>query len=1290
MTEPSSNPAKPPEAASKPNRGGDDALCFTAGIKGAPFGAGVIHAYLAADRKPPLVAAGISMGALTAAAMQHCYRDLLRSEDRASSPPEVESQRWHWLRRYCNRLTAAGPEMLWRSFPDPIDYFADRPPVTDLSVPKPLKKKEEAARRQYFLLTKLWRWLARLPIKASTVATAGVRYVRYKERYGGWPFLRWLAFAESRCRIAISLYRHIVLCPQFVYERQFLRPAERPPVPRSPRRRSRQRSDEVPRRLVSGWVRPLFGWWIWLGTLLPPLAVAVLGIGLGARALGLLDQAPRLVWQPFLWAAGVVVALAVLFTALILLSKALRTTASVRFLAHLGRQLQIQGGLLSDYQLHRFLFELFAARSAEEEPRLEEEPFPVLLVASPLQDLSAHKGLGVLSQQVIARTGTLLVTALRASLAAPPFLPPVVARQKPGEEGGPRPEDWLWGVDGAELPRRLDLVDGAVVRRNPIPAFFWYLRHKGSEAQPGNGRPSLSGDELGERLSGKTPADCRLHVVYSLPITPLEGEAAVRADLLDVVDVTRISFDLAQRRDTKLEVRQTYFVSRLEHEIRRLDPKQASKKLFPVFPDEIAPEDEIRFKNALAPTRKEFFSAVAAGCRSTLERLYATELGALPRVKEEQPSNAPERVHCHLLLAKVAPRRADYVADAAPGMTDACRQCTRKLAVHGKRDEIAAGYEKSFGLGKTEPSKRDGRIAAEFGHLIPRPGDERPRIAFLASGGVFRGATHIGVLGALRSQQIRPDLVVGASVGSMIGGALAAASVLPDAEANQLLAHLAESFLRVDRKVALTRTLKNAAKQLGIRAREVDFSPDHLRRLIEAGTRSDPGYAAVGAPPALIDALSQLFLMPHSTTMRIAAEFVAGHYTRAAGHFWRAVQRETLDRLDIRQSVMGVSLLKPTARRLLGDGLSAVDGQAIDLDRCQPFHLPSPHPRVSLFATATKLDTKSLILLGRDFPAGATRLNFLNAVLGSGAFPAAFAPQPESSIFPGLGKSDVLFSDGGMFDNLPFFPALDMLAELQRTWSRERQARHGAEPFSTEYLVQRAKSPYLFIAGALDATPLDGGSYDDLLSVRRRATKLKKNLKIESFEKVADLIDSLVTRLTSLARSGRSADAKFLDGIVHAGVLKIVPTDEAHLNPTFAFSATTGFEKKRVQRAIADGCHQTLKALADAQAGVDSIPKVTMRSVRALSEAGKIPWIASRSPLGIFNQRRSCPYFLRAPGGRIAESFDVFPCPFATAQPSPGLEDTSAVVGIYDVCARNPAYRRNAGQGAKPPARAKA
>ena len=63
----------------------DDAVCFSAGITGVAFGAGVIHAYLASDRKPPLIIAGISLGAVTAAAMERSYYFFAREKSRQDS-----------------------------------------------------------------------------------------------------------------------------------------------------------------------------------------------------------------------------------------------------------------------------------------------------------------------------------------------------------------------------------------------------------------------------------------------------------------------------------------------------------------------------------------------------------------------------------------------------------------------------------------------------------------------------------------------------------------------------------------------------------------------------------------------------------------------------------------------------------------------------------------------------------------------------------------------------------------------------------------------------------------------------------------------------------------------------------------------------------------------------------------------------------------------------------------------------------------------------------------------------
>lgn len=50
----------------------------------------------------------------------------------------------------------------------------------------------------------------------------------------------------------------------------------------------------------------------------------------------------------------------------------------------------------------------------------------------------------------------------------------------------------------------------------------------------------------------------------------------------------------------------------------------------------------------------------------------------------------------------------------------------------------------------------------------------RPRVALVLSGGGARGFAHVGVLRVLRDLQVPIDIVVGTSMGSVVGGAFAA------------------------------------------------------------------------------------------------------------------------------------------------------------------------------------------------------------------------------------------------------------------------------------------------------------------------------------------------------------------------------------------------------------------------------------------------------------------------------------------------------------------------------------
>jgi len=1208
-----------------------DALCFTAGYKGGPFAAGVIHAWLAADREAPVVAAGISFGALSAAALQRCYQELEKAAAdvrgrKEDLPKEREVRRWRWFRRYLNTLSESPLRALWQAFPDPVDFFSDRPPVRDRSVPEGLSRAEARSRHNYYLLVKLGRWLARLPLSLHTVVEGIVAYVRKKERYGGIAPLRWLAVAAFVARVGLLTLSHLVLSPQWFSQRSF-----RPPLSGLEQKSRRRR---VAHAFGALRFRPLFGWDVWLTAVACLLSLALGALGLAALIIvGGLALTGAWHWvetissgEYFLPRLVVAIVLSAVFVSVL----ARRLYYLVWQRPHAARSLGVERGLLHDYHLRRALLTLFADEKGEE-PTLAETPMPVLVVAAPLQALPADgKPEEVLSgQQVWAGAGTPLVTALRAALCIPGLLPPLHLSHPD------KIRNWISPHRSQGEPlKALDLVDGATVRRNPIPALFSYLRDP---------RPGQKRRELALRLV--SDGEPRLHVVYGVPVEPLPKERQRRAERLDIVDVAFLSSELANRRDTQLEFLQTSFISRLEHEIRCLDPTRATDAdPVPIFPDAIAPREEIRFRDALNPSREEILETIAAGCRRTLETLYGDDLRGLPRTGGSVP--------CHRLLAKISPGRGAFIMPEAPGLPEVCRRCSRELRLPMQRASSSppAAFAPTFHVAGADGSPDPTRLVEKFRHLS----GERPRIVFVASGGVFRGASHIGVLGALHGLDVWPDLIVGASVGALMGGSLGALSILPPDDASRQLARLSETFLHVDLHVALTRELKNAAKQLGVRGRNVELSPRQLRRMILRGSRSDPGFAATGAPPALIDAIAELLLLPHRTTAQIAAQFVAGHYTRAAGRFWNQIKGETLRRLNVRYALMGTSLLEKAAWRLLG-------GEAgIDLDRDQPFH--GEGRRVSFFCTTTDLTSGSAVLLGRDFPDPCHAYDFREASLSSSAFPAVFSPRRASQVFPGLGRTDVLFADGGMFDNLPFVPAMEVMSVIQRA------ARvSGAISLSArEFLRRRHEQPDLFIAAALDAAPQvrPGERFESLLPIRERSRKLKNNLKIEAFDRSSRLISQQIGRLLTASASNETFERPdFIDSIVHGAVLKVVPTDSEHINPTFAFSAATGLEARRVETAIADGCFQTLKALAEAGHS-EGQGSVLQRSVLALREAGRIPEVRRCDKDEKPPPRGACPFFTRE-----GETFD---CPFVRAA---GFADTPGEVeAIYRVCRRDPQH----------------
>ena len=1119
-----------------------DAVCFTSGPKGAAFSAGAIHAWLAADREPPLVVAGISTGALTSAAMNKCYREL-----ESASADTLERDRWTWYRRYLDAITRDPLSFFWKAMPDPVDFFADKPPVRDLSIPGSLGEVEQpAARRHYHLLTKLGIWFAGLPVRVQTIASIAVHFVRLKEKYGSALVSGYL-LAWNGVKAVAGVWWHLLRAPSFFRESEFNR----------------------------GGSRPLFGWLIWLGSMAPSVLFAVV----------LYVTWIQMKW-PIWWSlvAAVFIPVGVLGAITATYFQSDRRWDLPKFLF---QRLDLSKGFISQFELRRRLFDLF--RDDALEPKLAggHKEMHVLLVCAALQQ----------RKQVWPGSDARLVDALSAAMAVPGIFPPVCN------------DELHWRNYTKDVPA--EAIDGKAIRSNPIPAFFeWCRTH-----------PAVA-----EKLERPGRA-ASLHVVYNVPIEPEAplNEAPAK-ESIDIVESAQISLELEKRRDTRQEVKQTYFISSLEAIRRRTTgTARREKGAFTIFPDEIAPRQEISYTNEMDPTRAETLKVVAQGCRRTLETLYRDRLAG--------------DTACAKFLPTVAGRRMQHM-HGAPGLPEVCAACTGVLS-HRPRpagDAAPPGVIRSYG----EPGDGSGlKLKQLFPHL-----SDTPRIVFLGSGGVFRGAFHIGVVGAMKAVRLFPDLVLGASVGTLMGGALATIAVAPVPQEDQILEALAEVFLRVSERVALTRTLKNAAKQLGVRARNIKISPAELRRMVLKGSQADPGFAATGAPPALIDAISTLFMIPHRQTAEIASDFVAGHITDAINRFLGQVRTETLTSFDIQYELMGVSLLEREARKLLGETVDQVH-----TERVQPYHDPAPgKSKVSFFCTTSFLNARQSLVLGRDFLTFDPTWDSIVEGLSSSAFPAVFSPCSEARLLPGKGRTDRWFADGGILDNLPFFPAIEILGAVQA-------AEADKDPAAVlSRLETRTRKRDVFIAAGLDALPETSSSYDTLFKIHSRAKSLSVTSKVDTFLSGCKSTQKALEDIVRNSKGVGEEDARFLDGVVSAAILRIYPSDKDHINPTFAFCSTTGMDPERISRSIADGCFQSLVQFQHAYRQDETTRAAFDRNSCRVHElkirTNQTKRIAAPA---------DCPYFMLGD--------EPLACPFAQT-------GSGQVKQIRNVCARDEVHRK--------------
>jgi hypothetical protein len=311
--------------------------------------------------------------------------------------------------------------------------------------------------------------------------------------------------------------------------------------------------------------------------------------------------------------------------------------------------------------------------------------------------------------------------------------------------------------------------------------------------------------------------------------------------------------------------------------------------------------------------------------------------------------------------------------------------------------------------------------------------------------------------------------------------------------------------------------------------------------------------------------------------------------------------------------MLDASLLEPEVDDML-------NYQELNLRVAQPF----ADARIGFFATTSNNSVERTIVLGTDLERGQVSYAFVKSTLTSSAFPAVFAARRESDLYPGIGRRDIFFMDGGLFDNLPFMSALQVLGHIQVDHAHTSQL-----PWQ-KLLRERYDHPDLFLAGTLNERVQPGANttYDTLLKAHFRASQLKNNEKILGYVRSSLKIDRQIDCLLQSKPQLIDSQQNIINNIINAAVLPVYPADKDHLNDTFAFCRTPGLDDKRLRLSIADGCFQTMRELSDQPNNRNALATRSVNFLRLSHKLAEVTRVLQGSAASGKKQDGMCPFSL--------------------------------------------------------------
>jgi predicted acylesterase/phospholipase RssA len=776
------------------------------------------------------------------------------------------------------------------------------------------------------------------------------------------------------------------------------------------------------------------------------------------------------------------------------------------------------------------------------------------------------------------------------------------------------PAQWAPYIDGVNVANEptyalLDLLRRAARGEQVVPGLSLPVHRRDIQVFPVAPFPLQEHIRRERRPAGHEPAD---GIAEEAPYDQL-ADVMLRARDLEAFQGAKIERKLvglyhkalAGSGQTVVEIERpdgerTALVGCEFHPIELNSPPRLSEQLFAT--------------QSMNERRRLVGEVVADGCRAALQVLLAQTFTSRRPVGETIRSPAPQAVCCGAVIAARLPEGAEAglpgsVPAVGPGLLEVCRHCRLRadgqarpsqgvalkqhLQAPASRAADGSGVVRSVpgdwptfdGQGAKPANLPEPRqpaapvekpaTARSSGWPLPREGvsrNERPTVSLLFSGGVFRGVFQIGVINALSELGLQPDMVAGASIGSITAALTAelfSACRQDRDERARRIAEAAATFLVVDRLVVTDR-FADFVRRFTLRAAATEFS---MRDLDQFLRRYDtPHQALLGrSTRRVIAGFERLFYLNPFELLDLVKSVRQEDLSEA----WRLVKAD-LGRF-LERSGVGIEILGTEPLNLLIHQHILAHHPELNCDHDGRFDLFVREGRgIHFLATATNLTRGELkILSSRPPPAKGQAAEvpvLAEGLLASSAFPGVFRPRWSWEVFPGSANREQ-FIDGGYMDNLP----LDAVATFL-----DESAQAGEIAYRPRRQDGRS-APHLILTASLEVGKQDlsqaankgerAGRQRQLervvgnwVSLKARAAQLRYNTKVHKFAEAQRDLRAIEDQVY------QKSPGEFPKDILDLEVLCVEPE---WLCDTFGFHPMLGFRRERQAASIAHGCAAT-------------------------------------------------------------------------------------------------------------------